>query len=206
MPSREHDVLADKALIWLANRATHTGIRGAREIQIANGYVADACAIGWLQYHWYRDYLDRSELHKKRFRPIRHPSPGDLPWIAPKDYNVADEIDRDWCYLFESKISRADFWSTFNHSDKHANRREPMANLHWIVTPCGMIQQQEVPDFWGLLEVSGGGLKETKKPILQIVPELLMLKYAKCILWKGCWNRRDPECGVWIDEEPDYQI
>jgi len=49
MSSKEHTALSYRALSWLQSRATGKGIVGTTEVNIEDGYVADAVAIASFQ-------------------------------------------------------------------------------------------------------------------------------------------------------------
>lgn len=195
-----HNQLAERALIWLANRATQVGIRAAIEVQLDKGYIADAVAVGWLQHRFYVDYCCRSELQPMTQR-----------------YNVLEqkiesigEIERSMIYVFEAKATRSDFLSTFGPGPKHQNRHTPLGSLHWVVVAKGIARPEEVPGFWGLLEWSGCGLSERKRPIIQITTREHERMIAERILWKPSWGLRHrwPEIGIYLDpiEGAEYQI
>jgi len=65
--------------------------------------------------------------------------------------------------LIECKASRADFLA-----DRHKMfRRMPergMGGYRYYCAPAGMLQAAEIPSKWGLLEMSGRGLREVVKP------------------------------------------
>lgn len=46
---------------------------------------------------------------------------------------------------------------------------QPMANLHYILAPAGMIQKKELPPRWGLLSYGEGGISVVHKPLWQEV-------------------------------------
>lgn len=41
---------------------------------------------------------------------------------------------------------------------------QPMANLHYVLAPCGMIQKKELPPRWGLLSYGTGGVSVVVRP------------------------------------------
>ena len=101
-------------------------------------------------------------------------------WRFYKRYGIA--FGELLSCIFESKVSRPDFFRTF---DGKSNRHSPIASLHWVVTPKELVSIEEVPDFWGLLEDSGNGLREIKKPIFQIASLAQHDALASAILWYG---------------------
>jgi len=175
----KHDELKLMALTWLNNKVTGKGLRGTTEVTLADGYVADAVALCSLQYRFFTQYTARGY-------PDAHPFK--LNYFA--------------C-IFEAKASRNDFLSTFNDSDKHQNRHKPVGNLHWCVTPRGLVDPGELPEFWGLLERSGSGLRERKRPVLNVLTESALDTIAHALLW-GIQARRRylacKQCGRYVAE------
>ena len=91
------------------------------------------------------------------------------------------------------RITRADFLHIFGRlSKKHRNRHTPVGNLHFVVVPKGLIKHDEVPTFWGILEMNGNGLTEIKKPIYGEISENVRMRIAENLLWikTNCWNSR----------------
>ena len=175
--TEEHQELAKRCLTWAAARATGRGIRGATEVRLDEGYQADAMVIGSFQWRWQEAMLGAPRMERIE---------GTLCAIVPEVVCV-----------FEVKVSRADFLSTFGPSDKHANRREPVATLHYIVTPQRLVSPDELPGFWGLLEKCGAGLREAKAAEPQEVSDEEYNKRACQILWALTpWRQRAGEAVV----------
>lgn len=151
-----HCELAQRALVWLQVRATKRGIRGCEEVIINEGYVADSAAISGLQLQYEKLFLGKS-------RGWNHKASDDLVWI------------------FESKVSRGDFFNTFK-IENGSNRLNPVGNFHFVVTPKGLVTPDEVPAFWGLIEQSGQGLKISKMPQLIEITEQQLYEIAYKIL------------------------
>jgi hypothetical protein len=63
----------------------------------------------------------------------------------------------------EVKVSRADFMRELDAPDKRAPAEKLMHECYFA-TPQGLVRLDEVPEGWGLLEVSAAGLKRTKAP------------------------------------------
>jgi len=162
-----HRDLQYKSLIWLQGRATARGIRAAIEVSIAENWIADAVALFNLQARFHDRFAKQ-----KRYKLLIY-----------------------YSGLFEIKVSRSDFQKDFGNSGLKG--KEYPCNLHWIVTPHGLVKESEVPKYWGLLEVSKSkrGLTEVKSPLFveQSWPTLHSL--ADSILWKndfragGFWDR-----------------
>jgi len=111
--------------------------------------------------------------------------------------------------IFEAKASRGDFLSTFNDSKKHKNRKEPIANLHWCVAKKGVCEACELPDFWGLLLVSGVGLSEKRKPKICLKEKEHYDKFAHQLIWpmqkarnRVYWQEHEIKQGS--DEKTNY--
>ena len=136
--SAEHAGLASRSLRWRSVRATRRGIVGATEIAVVRGYVADVVAIAGFQYRFLCRYCG--------------------------GIDAGDDAVNEFVCIFEVKVSRGDFASTFGPSAKHRNRHRAVGRMHWCVTPRGLVKPDELPDWWGLLEKSGCGLREVKTP------------------------------------------
>ncbi len=165
-PSQEHRDLQWMALRWLTGRATKSGIRGATEIGLSKGYVADAAALCGLQARYAEAYRERSGLRLR---------------AGPEQ--ICGDVSHYVSCVFEVKVSRNDFWSTFGDGD--TNRWRAVADLHWIVTPRGLLKPHEksTRGFWGLLEVSGRGLAERVIPIWQWRSDAQHDAFAHRLLW-----------------------
>lgn len=138
--SELHCELAERALVWLSTKATRRGIRGSVEVIIAEGYVPDSAAISGLQIQY-----------EKQFKNCE------------RQRGNSEECD-DYIFIFESKVSRGDFFNTFKHGNHIGDRLKPIGDFHFVVTPKGLVKPEEVPTFWGLLEKSGSGLRLSKLP------------------------------------------
>lgn len=158
-----HEELGYRSLIWLSNRATQMGMRGNTEIYLRRGYAVDAVALHHFQYRY------------------------DLR------YGSLDKVPNTYISLFEIKCSHGDFVSTFIKDNHFGSRLEPFGNFHWIVTPKGLLKKEEIPEFWGLLEASGRGLREIKSPLF-IYPKNFKknhIKVTRTILWgHDGWGNR----------------
>ena len=75
---------------------------------------------------------------------------------------AADALD--FALVFESKVSRSDFFRTFKNEE--SGRLNYIGSLHWVITPKALVDPSEVPEWWGLLQPSknGRGLREVKRP------------------------------------------
>lgn len=80
--------------------------------------------------------------------------------------------------LIECKVSRADFLA----DAKKPWRRDPergLGDLRYFCCPKGLVDVKELPEYWGLLETSGTGLRIKQKapasPKRNYRPELCIL-------------------------------
>lgn len=169
-----HQDLSWKSLDWLAARSTQRGILGTTEVVLAQGYVADAVALAGLQHRLLVRYLDTSGLVEKF---VREDGNGGL--------EETGDVRNELVCVFEVKVSRRDYLSTFDGAGKKPNRHSPVGSMHWCVTPRGMVEPQEVPNFWGLLQPRGSGLQEVKSPTMFVVSEILVHRVAYEILKRG---------------------
>jgi len=156
-PGEKHNELALLALTWLRNKVTRKGMRAATEVALAPGYVTDAAALCSLQLRFLNAYLQHSELKAESW-----------------DY---------FACVFEAKATKADFLNTFGSGLNHQNRHEPIGSLHWCITPRNMVNTADLPQFWGLLEVYGAGLREVKKPQINILTESAFDAFAHRLIW-----------------------
>jgi hypothetical protein len=180
-----HNELSLMALTWLSNKVTAKGFRGTTEVRLSQGYVADAVALCSLQFQYNKMYLTHSGFKPAIMRRIYNHETGKIDTIVR-----GDPIDNYYACIFEAKASRSDFLSTFNQSEKHLNRHEPIGSLHWCVANKGVAKPEEFPDFWGLLEPYGAGLTEKKRPLLQILKTEELDKIAHALIWPIESNRR----------------
>lgn len=67
----------------------------------------------------------------------------------------------------EVKISRSDFLSEMKNPEK-ADAVMQHCDFWWLVVPAKLVDPSEIPATWGLLELTGSGLRATKKaPLLR---------------------------------------
>lgn len=162
--SKRHIELQRMCRTWIKNRSFKIcGIPEFTKI----GYIADYVAIVGMQDVYHSRYAKKAGLEKMsmitRYR---------------RDQNqclqeITGDIDRWYVCVFEVKVSRSDFLNTFSDKDSsHARARmDPVGTAHWVVAEKGICKQDELPDFWGLLEPYGAGLTEKKMPIVQAMKQ-----------------------------------
>ncbi|MFA5376550.1 MAG: hypothetical protein WC455_12460 [Dehalococcoidia bacterium] len=137
------------ALVWLGAKVTGRGMRGATEVILGNGYVADAVAICSLQMRFYHEFL--------QLKPIICTA-GHI--TAEQQAELSSRVEDDFIFVFESKVSRSDFLATFK---TNGTRHEPIGNIHFLVSPKDLCVD-ELPDWWGWLIPAGNGLTIKKMP------------------------------------------
>ncbi|MDD5327441.1 MAG: hypothetical protein PHY02_06460 [Phycisphaerae bacterium] len=187
MPSDRHIELTHLATRWISNRAFKSCILPECG---SVGYIADLVALAGMQSIYHERYAKYSGLETQsmssRLKNDYEKFEGDDRW----EYVIHGDIDRWYVCVFETKISRSDFLSTFGDKDsRHAKARiEPCGTAHWVVAEKGVCKPDELPDFWGLLEPYGTGLTEKKMPRLNILPEQTIHSIAFDMLWleKNC--------------------
>lgn len=178
--SDKHTELARRALVWLENKATGRGIRGGEEINVKlnDAYIADAVAISGLKLSNLEWLAGEAYRQNCLFGKTK----------AEKEIKEAVGLVDDYVFVFESKVSRGDFFSTFRDA-RPVKRMEPVANFHFVVTPPGMLNVDEVPGFWGLLEQKGAGLSLVKKPGYLTLPSFDLLKVAYLVLRHSTYQK-----------------
>lgn len=65
--------------------------------------------------------------------------------------------------VFESKVSRSDFFADRKKWHRQCHGRHPRTTEEWYVTPVGLVRPDELPDRWGLLEVDERGRASVTK-------------------------------------------
>ena len=176
-----HDALKTRALAWLNGRVTTKGMPCATEVCVGREYVVDAAALCSLQRSYFQRYLEGSGLRQV----------GDFarPGRSASYYDIVmdEEIENLFVCIFESKVSRGDYFKTF--TDGKNRTESPVGNLNWVVTTRGLVEVKEVPEKWGLLETSGNGLREIKKPKLKKLTKVDIDAIAHSLLWAR-WKGR----------------
>ena len=179
MPGKEHNELTSMAACWLNNRATGKGVRGASEVWLDHGYVADYAALVSFQGRFDQAYRYDSGLARKNLMQTISIGGGESVMFD----DDSSDVPNYYACIFEAKATRSDFLSTFNNSEKHSNRKYPIGSFHWVVANKGIVNPDEVPDFWGVLEKYGAGLREVKKPKINILQSCDIDSIAHRIIW-----------------------
>ncbi len=141
-------------------------MRSGFEVPLANGYIADWVCLCGMQSRYERQYVE-SRLMEHR----------DGVLISP-----------EFACVFETKVTSADFYSTFGASAiARSGRGRPIGSLHWVVTPRNMNTPglAHLPVHWGHLVAAGGGLREVRSPAFNPVAMNALFRIAYHILWYG---------------------
>lgn len=178
-----HDELSAKAATWIHARTTKSGMRSGFEVSLAPGYVADVAALGW----WKTPHCEEWGVYGK-LRARKETIEGYSYTVM--EHERVPEV-RSLLFVVESKASRSDFLSTFNESEKHGNRKEPIGSLHWVAANREVCEPSELPDFWGLLEPRGSGMREIKRPSYHETTNEIVNQCAYILLWKKGAGRID---------------
>jgi len=169
--SAKHIALQNRSLVWLLNKTTQRGIRGGLEIPLNVGYVADAACV----CDFKRSIEERYTGKRTDHNPTRH------------NLDIKSGTHRSNALVFEIKVDLPDLLATFTKGGG-GNRSFPVGNLHWLVIPRGRYELwgnslRGVPDFWGILEESGKGLAERRKPRYMGMGDASYHKFCASILW-----------------------
>lgn len=202
-PSVEHDNLGAMAQEWLRNNAVfHDAQFSVPEFTITPGYRAD---VGGLCY--FKD----GRISKWKVWPDNDPHQECANREETKRayHSSADTRYRYATCIFEAKVTRADFRTTF--VDATSNRHEPMANVHIVVAPKGLLHPTEVPSFWGLLIPNGKRTLLLKPPVIVNVEDIKKRRdhFAHLILKKkgpSFWNRKTPFHRVVLTDEGELRV
>ncbi len=162
-PSKKHIQLSDLTLRWLSARSTGKGIRWAREVRLGEEYVADAVALGRMQRRYEKCLLPKFDSISEQ-----------QEWWSNYRYG--------WVFVFEVKVSRSDLLSTFNGDGP---RYDPAGHLHYCVTPPDLVEPEELPQWWGLIEQSGLGLRVAFHPEIRHIEDEQAWWAAHQVLWAG---------------------
>lgn len=136
------------------------------EVPLANGYIADWVSLCGMQHRYERQYLSERQFERRN---------GIL--VSP-----------EFACVFETKISRSDFMTTFGlNRIVQSGRSNPVGNLHWVVIPKLQTPMpiHLLPPQWGVLIEAGRGLRELIKPKFCHAHKDIIYGIAYHILWYG---------------------
>ncbi len=190
-----HQQLTEKTKAWLNKLVTQRGMVWRDEHQLQTGLKPDATAFCSLQLRHYCEYLGvepvlSTEIYSSiNFKRTRNNL---IEYKAAYDM-VSDEIckeryyaDNEFMIVFESKVSITDFNNTFKNGNHLKNN--VYANFHFLVIPKGFSNKyklEKLPEYWGILEQSGVGLKLIKLPKYTKIDRAYFLEAAYTMLFKS---------------------
>jgi len=87
-------------------------------------------------------------------------------------------------HCYEVKISRADFKNEMITLEK-SEAVGKYCDFFWLVTPVGLVLPTEVPESWGLIELTKGGLRIKKQAPVRANPEPINRAFAASLLRAG---------------------
>lgn len=99
--------------------------------------------------------------------------------------------------LVECKVSRADFCADKNKLFRRVEEMG-MGDVRYFAAPKGMISPLDLPEGWGLLEMTEGRTYETKQPILKEANKRAEVKMLMSVL-----RRLEISTAVFVREECD---
>lgn len=178
-PSKLHYDLTNRIPAWIRRRLTAVGFQYAPEVYLADGYVADAVVIGSLQHRYWLEVTLSDIEEFRRF--------GSMNRINPPEKLVM---------VFETKVTRQDFMCTFNGS-KDGNRRKPIGNLHYLITAQGMKCEDQLPEWWGILEQARTGLRQIRQALYISTDESQLWHAGFRVLFA---QRRNPRCATCLHQ------
>lgn len=99
---------------------------------------------------------------------------------------------------FEVKVSRSDFVNELENPTKR-EPAEALANECFFVTPLNLLHADEVPEGWGLMELTAGGLK-AKKRAQQRKVEDCPISFFASVARRASDKKESTPAGVWFYE------
>lgn len=87
-------------------------------------------------------------------------------------------------HVFEVKVSRSDFKNEAADLTKWQAVGQ-YADFFWLACPVGMVCPQEVPEAWGLMELTKGGLRVKKQAPIRDNPAPIDRGFAASLLRSG---------------------
>lgn len=99
-------------------------------------------------------------------------------------------------FVIEAKVTRSDFLADKNKPHRNG-KVVGLGNMRYYAAPKGMIQREELPDGWGLIETSGHGMRLAKAPTSQEANEhrervllVQLYRYSYEPHWGAAWRER----------------
>jgi hypothetical protein len=87
-------------------------------------------------------------------------------------------------HVFEVKISRADFKNEMADMTKWEAVGK-YSDFFWLACPVGLVDPSEVPEAWGLIELTKGGLRIKKQAPARLDPTSIDRAFASSLLRSG---------------------
>ena len=87
-------------------------------------------------------------------------------------------------HCFEVKVSRSDFKKEMLNLGK-SEAIGQYCDFFWLATPVGLVSKDEVPEAWGLIELTKGGLRVKKQAPARAEPADLDRAFAASLLRAG---------------------
>lgn len=107
-------------------------------------------------------------------------------------------------HVFEVKVSRADFKKEMEDLTKW-KAIGCYSDFFWLATPVGLVKPEEVPEGWGLIELTKGGLRIKKQAPARDNPTPLDRPFAASLLRSG-EDLTEKEIERRVTERVDAQI
>lgn len=85
---------------------------------------------------------------------------------------------------YEIKVSRSDFMNEMKDPSK-ADAVGKYCDFWWLATPKGLVEPEELPITWGLVELTGAGLRVKKKAPQREKPESVTRGFLAALIRRG---------------------
>ena len=104
--------------------------------------------------------------------------------------------------LIECKVSRADFLADGKKWFRR-DQEEDMGDRRYVAAPIGLLCADEMPDGWGLLEVTARQVRETKEAL-----PMKAHKGRECVMLMSALRRLEISTAVYVvsDEGPNTSL
>lgn len=100
--------------------------------------------------------------------------------------------------VYEIKVSRSDFNAELSRPGKR-EAAEVLANECFFVLPVGMVRVDEIPEGWGLIELTKGGLRKKKNAMWRDIGDL-PIWYSAAIARRVADEKPKLPKAIWIAE------
>ena len=102
--------------------------------------------------------------------------------------------------LIECKVSRADFLAD-NKKWFRRDEESGMGDIRYIATPEGLLQPDEIPAGWGLLEAGKHYVREIQKP-----EQKQASKRNECVMLMSALRRLEISTAVFVRQEETQPV